>query len=222
MIRKALQLGNKTLVISIPKQYVDKHNIKKGDELEIEEKDNALKITSNREIINKDISITINNPKAARQILNSIYAGGINEARIFHSSESVLREIENAICTDTPELEIFEKNQKFCIIKPVNKDELENFPALLRRLFLVCISEDNSETRTITRKRLAKTCKRLLSKGEFKDYRKSLILYSIIDDLENNIITNEIYELFYNFEMNKAQKMEETNLLRKVIAFNLG
>ena len=38
MIRRALQLGNKTLVISIPKQYVDKHNIKKGDELEIEEK----------------------------------------------------------------------------------------------------------------------------------------------------------------------------------------
>ncbi|MBI2136461.1 AbrB/MazE/SpoVT family DNA-binding domain-containing protein, partial [Candidatus Woesearchaeota archaeon] len=42
MKRKLVQHGNTSLTVSLPKKWTDKFNLKKGDEIEIVEKDDKL------------------------------------------------------------------------------------------------------------------------------------------------------------------------------------
>ena len=44
MKRKAIQLANQTLVISMPSKWVKEQGIKKGDEIDVEEKGKRLMI----------------------------------------------------------------------------------------------------------------------------------------------------------------------------------
>ena len=57
MKRKVIQIAESTQLISIPRQWGKKYNIKKGDELEVIEKDNVLEISTKR--TDQEMEITL-------------------------------------------------------------------------------------------------------------------------------------------------------------------
>ena len=57
MQRKVIQIADSTQLVSIPRQWGRKYNIKKGDELEVTEKDNTLEISTKK--INQESEITL-------------------------------------------------------------------------------------------------------------------------------------------------------------------
>ena len=59
MKRKVIQIANSTQLISLPREWAKKYNIKKGDELEIEAKGNKLEICCEKDIELENISINI-------------------------------------------------------------------------------------------------------------------------------------------------------------------
>ena len=62
--RKVIGFGDSSFVISLPKEWVDKHRIKKGDVVNVSEESNELKITPHGAPMkkeNKEITITFDN-----------------------------------------------------------------------------------------------------------------------------------------------------------------
>ena len=59
MGRKVIQIADSTQLISIPRAWGRKYNIKKGDELEVVEKDNMLEISTKREDQEMEITLDV-------------------------------------------------------------------------------------------------------------------------------------------------------------------
>ena len=57
MGRKVIQIADSTQLISLPRQWTKKYNVKKGDELEVVEKDNMLEVSTKR--ADQEMEITL-------------------------------------------------------------------------------------------------------------------------------------------------------------------
>ncbi len=159
MIRRAIQLAGKTLVLSLPSKWVKQYNIKKGDELEIAQCDDSLTIScQNRETakIGK-IDITGANYSVAWHYIVSAYCSGFDELEIVFDkllmqdnknnttikvSDAILKIVNNLIG-----LEVIRQGKNFCLVKEVSKTQKDEFPNMLKRLFFLILSigEDSLE-----------------------------------------------------------------------------
>lgn len=131
MKRKVNQVGTGTLTVSLPNKWVDKHGIKKGDEIEVdEEQENLIISTKGKKSKIKEIEIVLTSEEKwnIRSILGGIYRKGFDIVRIKYSTENAFSYIEDSI-NNLIGYEIFEKGKGYCIIKSMimdNEDELKN------------------------------------------------------------------------------------------------
>ena len=152
-------------------------------------------------------------------------------------------------------VELIEQKNDFCVIKDVSGDSFKDFDIILRKVFLLIadalndmvtgakeskavLIEEIEEKHDIITKFIS-YCLRLLNKGGYTDYRKTMFLYAIIECLD--IITDitkyaardllaynkklkketldvlnlikisftNFYELFYKFDLKKFSKLNE-------------
>ena len=59
MKRKVIQIANSTQLISLPRKWSLQFGIKKGDELEVEEKGSQIIVSTEKGVKNKKIKITV-------------------------------------------------------------------------------------------------------------------------------------------------------------------
>ena len=78
MKRKLVKLGESTIMISLPQKWINKFNLKKGDEIELEEKDNMIEITTDlkTEIKEKEIELNGMDPYSVKRYLSALYKTG--------------------------------------------------------------------------------------------------------------------------------------------------
>jgi antitoxin component of MazEF toxin-antitoxin module len=83
MERKIISLAN-SLVVSLPQKYVQKEGIKKGEIIDVIEKDSSLLITPIRSHAKKTRVIRLNNAtlKQAKRMLDAAYKTGCKSSRI--------------------------------------------------------------------------------------------------------------------------------------------
>jgi len=181
--RKVVLHGPSTLTISLPTRWAKKHGIKKGDELEVEEFDKILKISTEKEYFPiKTIKADFSNlsEDAVKSILAILHKSGYDELELIFNDSKMLKIIQDRIRSMLIGYEIVEQTNKRCLIKSISTNEPKEFANVLRRTFRVSLSLAKSSLEAIksgdidklndalaleqTNNRLTNFCHRILNK----------------------------------------------------------
>jgi len=152
MKRKVIQLAGKTLVVSLPSKWAEKYNIKKGDELELEDKKGILNIVleKKRELERKiELDITDLSVPLVWYFINSAYISGANEIRIIFNTKYLedykrnkieIMSLLNDICSKLIGLEITTQSKSSCVLTEITSIKEGEQIQVLKRLFFSVIS----------------------------------------------------------------------------------
>ncbi len=200
--RKVIQLAGKTLVVSLPNAWARKYNVKKGDEVEVEETDNKLIIGQDKDLFTDAVKIDVSGLSeiAVSRILGAAYKSGYDEATITFTNQSELEALLLTIRESFIGFEIVSRTPCNLIIRNVAVIQYGEFETILRRIFLVTLSMADDGLEAIrTRNELlmrsvvfmdkdinkyANFCRRILNKKGYSTFRKTPPLYYIVEQLE--------------------------------------
>lgn len=205
MKRKLVQHGNTSLTVSLPKKWTDKFNLKKGDEIELVEKDDRLFLglqagNNSEKPLKKGVLDVSKTGVLTRRSFDAMYKAGYDEIEIIYTHPEQLKDVKIAIDNEAMAFEIVRQEKNKCIVKSISEADPKEFDSLLRRtlLLLKVMGEDlftalkNKDYNTIsTIKDLEKTnnkfthfCRRALAKNGYKEYNKTVFMYTIVEQLE--------------------------------------
>lgn len=201
MKRKVIQIAGSTQLVSLPRKWAKEHNVRKGDEVDVQENGSTVNITvGNLNIVEKaEIDITTLKSMIPRYI-HAMYKRGVDELKLSFSDPSILQIVQDSIGRVAVGYEILEHGKNHCIIKYV-AGNLEEFDLILRRTFLMLINMADESLEAIKSKnfshlknvafledannRFTTICRRYLNKsGTPKSYSKLGPLYFIVESLE--------------------------------------
>ena len=121
MIRKVIQSNPTTLVVSLPKKWVTKNKISKGDELHVHEhSEGGLLIGGGQE--SEEKTITMHIPKTElftlKSYMGALYRAGYTEIQVTFDDASMLKDLQLAI-ENFFGFELFDIQDTACTIKSV-------------------------------------------------------------------------------------------------------
>lgn len=224
MKRKVIQIAESTQLISLPRKWAIRYNIKKGDELEVEEKANQLVVSTEKgmEVEHVELDATPLKDMVPR-VIHSLYKRGVDEIRVTFKTPEELSTIQRALGKETVGFEIVEQGATSCLIKNVSGD-LEEFDQVLRRTFLLLITmveegfralkeKDNAAFKNValleeSNNRFTTTCRRFLNKRGYQKFSKVGPIYYMIEDIEN---LADQYKYMYQY-------LEEANLKKSKVS----
>jgi phosphate uptake regulator len=200
MRRKVIQIANSTVLVSLPRKWATKYNVKKGDEITVEPDGATLKILVDSKPVTETAEINLNDfGVMASRVIFALYKKGIDEIKINFDKSEDFRVIQESLKNKTVGFEVVEQTSRSCVIKSVS-GQLEEFDPLLRRLFLLLITMssegltalrdkdignlNNIENLEETNNRLTQICRRYINKIGKVEYSKIGPLYFIVEELE--------------------------------------
>jgi len=201
MKRKLVQHGKTTLVISLPSKWTKKYDLKKGTEINIDEKDNILEIShyksQKEEIFEFDVT---GMDSMIPRYIHALYKLGVDVLKINYDDFKTFKLIKNSLGKETVGYEIVEQNATSCIIKNVTGDS-NDFDILLKKTLLLLytsgveildaiITKDKEKLKTtfdyeLTNNVFTSLCRRYLNKKGHADFKKIGPIYYIVEDVEN-------------------------------------
>ncbi|MCM2325200.1 MAG: AbrB/MazE/SpoVT family DNA-binding domain-containing protein [Candidatus Woesearchaeota archaeon] len=148
MQRKLIQLGQKTLLVSIPTKIVEKYDLKKGTEVNIEDENDRLCIRmdgekSTEKTIEFDLTKAEN---LSRRVITTAYRAGYDQIKLRFEDESVLNEIASCLSDETIGMEIISQEKNQCIVKDLSGANGEDFDIVFRRLFHLILDQAKSSS----------------------------------------------------------------------------
>ncbi len=204
MKRKINRVGQTTLTVSLPSKWVRQNNIKKGDEIDVEEEGTKLILAPNLHPIKKEAIITIPNPESyLERFICGPYVKGYDKIIVKYKD----KEIYNRVLKTSKLLmgfEIIDEGEGYCTLANISSQLEENFGVLMNRLFMDSISFGkefveklkSSEKEDLdilleyefNANRIALFCRRIIQKGgiDHKVY-STFSLYSVIAHVEESI-----------------------------------
>ena len=150
-----IQIANSTQLISLPRKWSQKYNIKKGDELEIEEQGNKLNITTEKpqDTGSIEIDITDLDRDSFMFLIRVLYIRGYDEIKITFNNPvvshhrlgkkvKVISEIHTEVNRLTG-IEVVQQRENFCVLKVLSESSIKDFDLILRRIFLLVADASN-------------------------------------------------------------------------------
>ncbi len=198
MKRKVALIGPSSLMVSLPSKWVKQWNIKKGDEVEVQEKEGVLMIGTplkeeERSIVldMKDFELGVN------RVIGALYKQGYDQVTLHISSPKQLETIYQVLKKTCIGYEIIEQTKGKVVMKQISKLEPNEFDHMLKRLFLflLCSAEECVDamdakkvaavntiiTRDDSINRYADFCRRVLNVQQMK---KANAVYHVIEQME--------------------------------------
>ena len=200
--RKIVQHGNTSLTISLPISWARRFDLKKGDELDILEKEKSIIISTAKAFQVNAIELDISgfDEKTIVWHIQALYRSGYDEVKVIfgnHSQMNIIQRIMGSFIGYS----IMEQKGNYCIIKTISQVVEQEFESALRRTFLVTLSMAESTYDAFserksdsfnsvmvmeeTNNQLVLFCHRLLNKYGYNNYAKTTSVYTIISLLEN-------------------------------------
>src|SRR3989344_5277809 len=124
VIRKLVKQGAATLMVSIPAKWAKQNNLEKGSQVEVEESNSILKITTPKEKTKKEI----------QNILTHAYREGFQIIKIENINKEIIREAQQIVDKMLLGFEITSRSEKECIIENVSEPSNKKYPELLKRV----------------------------------------------------------------------------------------
>ena len=153
MKRKVNRVGQNTLTISLPSNWVKQYSVKQGDELEILEQGKSIMVGCSDSIEEeiKEISIEIDEEHSThvRSMLGALYRKGYDIIRVRYYNEDVLRLINESV-NNLIGFEVMEHNTGSCVVQSILKESEDEFYSTLNKMLNVVktmsqvVSEDYS------------------------------------------------------------------------------
>ena len=194
-------VGQNTLTVSLPSEFVKKQGLKKGQEIEVEEEGSELVIRTKKKIeLEKKVLKAEEIKLIARRYINALNRKGIDEIEISYENEKDLEEVKKALKKELSTYEIVKKSDGICLIKSISELDEKEFDNLLRRT-LILLKEmvsvlgeaykekDKNKLKEILEleelnNRLTCLLRRALNKKGHKDHKNTILYYLILDQLE--------------------------------------
>jgi phosphate uptake regulator len=208
MRRKVVQHGPSSLIVSLPSRWVRAFDIKKGDEVEVIEKGNELKISTGSVVKGKAITVDITDLNKTSIIiyLQSMYRYGYDEinvqfrnAKAYHhrKEESIpVLDILNEVISYFIGVEIVKQTENYVQIKQIAEDSEKDFDVLIKRVVFLAMEAFQEFEKAIRSNDLDNLnlmvnyhtpiikfinyCMRLLNRGTVRDLSDSLTLYHLL------------------------------------------
>ncbi|MBW2966819.1 AbrB/MazE/SpoVT family DNA-binding domain-containing protein [Candidatus Woesearchaeota archaeon] len=143
MKRKVSLHGPSTLTISLPSKWTKENDIKKGDELNIEEKNDELIISfsdKSKKRLKADIDLKNTEKEIAWPLLALMHKKGYDEIKISFNNSDILNIIQKKISSTLVGFEIIEQTKDSCTIKSITEGFQSELDNILRKIFSVTIS----------------------------------------------------------------------------------
>lgn len=151
--RKLISFGKTSYVLSIPKSWIQKNNLKKGSLIAVEEKDSNIVLLphSDTNEISKRKSIEVDISGIDRTsilyVIRSAYKMGYDDIKLIYSSplsshfrinkeEKVISIVHEEV-DRLVGIEVVQQKENFCIIKDLSELSSAEFESALRRVFLL-------------------------------------------------------------------------------------
>ena len=137
MKRKLIKQGKGGFTVTLPISWVRENNLKGGEELEVQEKEEGINISSEKQQNEKEVTLSVSesNHSRIRTMLSSAYRRGYTTV-ILISKTKLSFTVINKIVDSLLGFVIVEQKDKRVIIKNVMKDDTENVESILAKYFV--------------------------------------------------------------------------------------
>ncbi len=232
MIRKIIKQANQAYTLTLPIEWVRKHNLKAGSEIDVSINDKNLLVstTTPSKIIKANIKLTDSDKKLVNNYLSSLYAKGYDEI-VLESDREINSEIISSI-NNLLGFVLVSQDKNLYIIKDINSGSYQHLDEIFKRVFQMVLlfyesaiidvfgKEQEELDSLITRdSEVNKFClylQRAINKSSYPDLTKSRIIFTYSFALEK--IGDEI-ERFWRTniknDIKKTAKIKELAELSK-------
>ena len=227
MKRKVIQLAGKTLVVSLPRKWVKKIGVRKGDEVEVEDAGNKVTITANKELGIEKVQVNLDsaNPRLMRWALSALHKSGYDEIDARYQNSDAAKILQELVKDLFIGFAVTEQSSNRSVLRSLAREMPGEFDVTLRRAFLVTLSMGESlleymnerrfkETRELlalesTNNQLTNFCERILIRNGYREYRKTCFAYVIVWNLEK-VCDNYKYIINHIAHKEKMMVNDET------------
>lgn len=180
--RKLVKQGLRALTITLPSVWVQKNNLNAGDEIDIDEVDNTITISTEKKQPLKDIIVDVSGliPRLADRFIARAYQKGYDKIVLKCDSQDIMQAVKNKV-TELMGFEILDIGKDKIEIQVISSDLNLDFDTLLRRAFLILMD-------------MAKTCedawkandKKALENIFYQDFDVNKFTYFCLRELNKN------------------------------------
>lgn len=200
MKRKIIKQGNDTLTITIPRRWARNYGLEAGNEINLEEREKSLVLTTENEINLEKCSICVANMQPMiRRTLFALYQKGYDEINITFDSSREMSLVQMSV-NELIGMEIVDQERKNITIKELAHPDYSEFDNILRKTFML-ISNISKESLEAARKgdtdhlntiaqrdkdvnKFTNFCRRALIKKGYHDFRKTAPMFFLVVELE--------------------------------------
>lgn len=204
MKRKIVEQGGLTLMISLPRSWAKKFMLKKGDEVEIRERNKELIVTADKEGEAEIIGIDITNldDSLIWRYYSSAYRKGYDEIKLsFKHLSHEKRDMIRFIVDRHIGMEITEQGRNYITSKELSALKIEEFDDILKKTFMMISSMAKTLLEALKNKdketlqniqymdsnvnKFTDFCFRILNKKGYKGSEKTTAYYLLVKQLED-------------------------------------
>lgn len=212
MKRKVIQIAGSTQLISLPRKWALRYNIKKGEELEIKEQGSRLIISTEENVSERKLEVDITglDRTTILLLLQGTYRLGYDEIKLnfsnpttkhFRTNEkrkviSVIHEVGLRLMG----MDIIQQRENFVVLKELTSSSIKEFDSIIRRIFLLLLDAshdlaegcksmnmhliDTIEEKHDTITKFVSLCLRILNKKGYKEPTKICTYYQLISQID--------------------------------------
>jgi len=199
MKRKVVKLGPSTLVVSLPRKWIKKCNVDAGDELDIEERQRSIIVTTEKEdSIERDTLDFTKHDSLIKRILASRYLKGTDEIEVRVNTREKARTVQKRV-DEMIGMEVIEQGKERLLIKAMGTGTEDDLDKIMQRVFFLLhtLSEDSLKAMRTGEKdlsylsdmeeninRFTDYAFRMLNKRGHTNARKTAVIYCTLYLLE--------------------------------------
>lgn len=243
MKRKILQAGPTTLTVSLPMPWVKKFNLKKGQELEVEEQGSALNIIT-KSIYEEDSAIidASSLEPISTRIIGALYKAGYKKIKVYYTPNKFiihrgkeLKEVDMIKNTfdHLNGMQLWEigkdKGGNYVTVTEISKPDSKEFKNILNKLFLCLISQSELISGSIEKKQdifdeaslnerlinqTSDLCIKILIIKGYEEYRKTTYFYDFVSKLES--LGDDLFKIASELKNSKSLEPETRNALIRI------
>ncbi len=137
MRRKLVQQGTTTLMVSLPSSWIQRFNLKKGQEVDITDVKDHLIITSSERRHRKEITLSFktHTESAIRLTLINAYRAGYDSLKIKNIDKKQLIIIRDVLQNYLLGMEITHQEKESCTIESITEPHEEKFDIVFQKIF---------------------------------------------------------------------------------------
>jgi phosphate uptake regulator len=235
MRRKLIQHGLSSLTVSLPRKWVKNNGLEKGNEVEVDESNGKIVVSTQKHYEHKRIDIDVSNSQPMlRKIIGAAFKSGYDDITIKFSTHEELKGIQNLVREQFSGFEIVDQSRDRITIKSVTQTSFEEFNNILRRLFFVvnniaseiCNATDKDDFKWLKNITLIKVqsdkyadyCRRAINMGFEGEFKRTAPLYTIVEQLEKS--ADRYRDISEYMSENKIKVSDEIkSVMRELLKF---